>query len=311
MGRPLVRLLMAVVGLVVLSGYAAAAYLSYALLRLLLSGGPSPAVLVAYVLLLGAVIGYVSYRAGTRQLLAELDARPLSRAQSPRLYRRLDDLAARMGVETPDVMLARLSTPNAFAIGGPTSGRIVVDERLFRLLSARELEAILAHELAHLASYDGLVKTLAYSLLRTVAGMLMLALLPLTLLIRGLASGFAWFRGRPAGWAETTPGRLHRGVELFVATGLFALTLPLLAYSRRREYAADGRAVDVTGHPAALARALRKIERASQSPWDLLSTLYLSGDDEGPLTRMLSTHPATDDRIKRLRERARVPASRR
>jgi heat shock protein HtpX len=58
----------------------------------------------------------------------------------------------------------------------------------------------------------------------------------------------------------------------------------------------------VTGNPVALARALRKIQRASEPGWGLLSTLYVHGDDDGLLTRLLSTHPPMDDRIERLVE---------
>ena len=76
-----------------------------------------------------------------------------------------------------------------------------------------------------------------------------------------------------------------------------------LALSRRREFAADDRAAAVTGDP--LARALRKIERATGGPWELLSQLYVRGEEDTCLRDLLSTHPDTDRRVERLRERAR------
>jgi heat shock protein HtpX len=86
--------------------------------------------------------------------------------------------------------------------------------------------------------------------------------------------------------------------------GFTALTLVLLAHSRRREFTADDRAASVTGNPLALARTLRKIERATKLRWGMTSPLYVHRDDERALTRLLSTHSAMDERVERLIERA-------
>jgi heat shock protein HtpX len=133
----------------------------------------------------------------------------------------------------------------------------------------------------------------------------MVALAPLRLATAGLARGWAWIRGRPLAPERTVFGRVQRAVVGLVALGLFGLTLGLLALSRRREFVADDRAAEVTGDPLALARALRKIERATGGPWELLSQLYVRGDEDGRIRELLSTHPDTDRRVERLRERAR------
>jgi heat shock protein HtpX len=293
---------MVVVGVATMALYAAGATLSYALMRPLWTGSVPLGTLVVYLSVLTVVMGYLSYRFGTRQLLSEVRAAPLSRATSPRLYRRLDALSDRYGIDPPRLFVAQLATPNAFALGSPGNAVVVVDRSLFRLLDAAEFEAILAHELAHVARYDGLVQTIGYSTLRTVTGLVLLFTLPVTLLVTGAARALAWIRGRPFEWSSTFPGQLRNGVAVAISVALFALTLPLLAYSRRREFAADARAVRATGNPAALALALRKIDRASRPGWGLLSTLYVSSEDDDPLTRLLSTHPRMDDRIERLRE---------
>jgi heat shock protein HtpX len=96
-----------------------------------------------------------------------------------------------------------------------------------------------------------------------------------------------------------------------VLSVLVVLTLLVRAHSRRREFAADERAAELTGRPLALARALRTIERASRPAGGLLATLYIHAEESDPLTRMLSTHPPMDERVERLvemaerRERAR------
>jgi heat shock protein HtpX len=87
-----------------------------------------------------------------------------------------------------------------------------------------------------------------------------------------------------------------------VAVCLFLLTAVVQAYSRHREYAADERAARATD-PLALARALEKIERAT-TPGGLLSTLVIHGDEKGPVTDLLASHPPMAERIERLRRTA-------
>jgi heat shock protein HtpX len=194
--------------------------------------------------------------------------------------------------------------PNAFALGGVGSGAIVLDGTLFRLLDEDELAGIVAHELAHLESGDGLVQTLAYSALRTTAGVILLFLAPILAIGTGLAVGVAWVAGNPAAWARNPIGRGRVLIERSVMLLFAAFTLVIFAYSRRREFAADDRAAEVTGDPLALARALRKIERASDPRWGLRSLLDVRGPEENSLQRLFSTHPATDERVERLVERA-------
>ena len=191
------------------------------------------------------------------------------------------------------------------ALGGARDGVVVVDRSLFTLLTTDELETIVAHECAHLASRDSLVQTLAYSAMRTVVGLLTLALLPLLLFVTGLARGVAWMRGRPMIWDDSSLGRFRALVSTGVVLVRGAFTLVIRAHSRRREFAADDRAASVTGKPFALARALAKIDRVSDPDWSLLSPLYTRGDETGSLGRVLSTHPATEARVERLLERVR------
>ncbi|WP_436906897.1 M48 family metallopeptidase [Halosimplex marinum] len=303
--RWVLRGLMVVVGVLTLAVYLAGAYLVYELARAVWAVRPPLSTLALYLAVLTVVFAFVSYRVGTAQILRSLRVWELPEGRAPTLYRRLAGFSDEMGIERPDVLVAEMGKPNALALGGGFGrGQVVVDRRLFSLLTFDELSAILAHELAHIERKDSLVQTFGYSVLQTLSGVAVLALAPVLLLGAGLARGVAWIRGRPEAWTRTVPGKLQRAVVGAVSLVFFALTLALLAHSRRREFAADDRAAEVTGDPLALARALRKIERASEGPWSLLSPLYVNGEEEGPLTRMLSTHPATDERVERLRERA-------
>lgn len=312
MARVGLRLLMAIVGLCLLAVYLALAALAYLAIELLASLAVGP--LTAVVALVGGSLlaGVLSYVLGARHLLATLDAHPLDRRRAPDAYRRFDRLVAEMDVAEPRLLVARLGEPNAFSVRGPRRSAVVVDASLFGLLTAAEFEAILAHELAHLETADALVQTLAYGLVRTLVGVLVLLTLPAILAVTGLARAVAWIRGRPAAWTRTLPARVRAAIEAVLLEVLLALTVAVRAHSRRREFAADRRSAAVTGRPLALVRALQKIERATRSGNGPLSTLYVRGEDEDPLADLFSTHPDTERRIERLRElagerRRRIP----
>ncbi|WP_299267636.1 M48 family metallopeptidase [Halorientalis sp.] len=274
MDRLGLRALMAGVGLSLLVGYGLAAWFVYSLLLWFWKSRPPLGTTIVVVGVAILVFAYLSYQYGTNRLLASVDAVDIQRERAPELYRRADRLAGNMRIETPRLLVADLSVPNALSLGSRTDGAVVLDRSLFRLLSPAELEGLLAHEFAHLESRDSLVQTLAYSGLRTLVGIVTVLLLPVTLFLTGLAQGVAWIRGRPTRWAEGSLGQLRLLVGNGIVVLFFLLTLVLRAHSRRRELAADDRAASVTDDPLALARALTKIDRVRDPDWSLLSPLY-------------------------------------
>lgn len=305
MRRPVLRGLMVVVGVTTLVVYLAASYLLYLLAKTVWALRPSTGTLLVGLAVATLVSAYVSYQVGTARLLRSTRASELPPERAPTLSRRVAAYSEAMGTARPLLLVGDVGQPNAFAVGGGLGrGAVVVDRRLFELLTLEELSAILAHELAHIDHRDSLVQTFGFSALQTLSGVVFLVVAPALVLATGFARALAWIRGDPTDWERTLPGLFRRGVEAAVSTGLFALTLGLLALSRRRELAADDRAAEVTGNPAALARALRKIERATEPGWGLRSQLYVRGDEDETLLRLLSTHPATDERVERLREHA-------
>jgi heat shock protein HtpX len=289
------RLAMVLVGLGVFGLYALGAVGLYLLLQWLVRGAALGA--TALVLLVFVTVGaYLNYRSGPARLVAGLDARELSRGRAPGVYRRFDRLASEMGVDPPALLVADLGVPNALSVGGPRQSAVVLDRRLFEVLSADELEGILAHELAHVRGYDTFVQTVALSLVRALAGVAGLVLSPLLLLAYGLDRGLAWATGRPA--REASVGEWVRlGAVVAVGLLLSVFTLAVLAYARRREFVADARAAEATGNPRALARALWKIRRATESMYGLRSLLYTHGESD---YRLLSTHPPLEERVRRL-----------
>ncbi|WP_323675432.1 M48 family metalloprotease [Halorubellus sp. PRR65] len=297
------RALSVLTGVLSVAFYAVLAVAFAVVVSAVLADPPSLWLLVAAVVGSALAFGYASYRAGATRILTALDAQYVPPETAPRLHERLDEIASRMGVQPPSVYVAALEAPNALAVGARGGGVVVLDHRLARILRPEELDAILAHELAHLEGYDGLVQTLATSVLQTVAGVAFLVLLPVGVLVAGVSRAATYPSGRRPVPLGVHLQRTHYRVGQLVVLALLAFTLALRAHSRRRELAADDRAVEVTGDPLALARGLRRIQRASDPYRGLWSSLFVHGEEDA-LSKLLATHPSMDDRIERLRERA-------
>ncbi|MFN7087526.1 MAG: zinc metalloprotease HtpX [Burkholderiales bacterium] len=218
----------------------------------------------------------------SRLTLAWYRARPLTATEAPDLWRVLHTLAARAGlpaVPVPHYVPSPLV--NAFAVGNRRDAAIALTDGLLRTLSARELVGVLAHETAHIAHDDLRVMGLADYVSRLTA------LFALAGQISLLASLPWWLVGA----AEIRwPGLL-----LLLFSPQLAL-LAQLGLSRVREFDADLAAARLTGDPEALASALVKIERVNRS-W----RAWLLPGWGNPEPSWLRTHPATEERIERLR----------
>jgi heat shock protein HtpX len=137
----------------------------------------------------------------------------------------------------------------------------------------------------------------------------MLLLFPIVLFLFGVDRAAAWIAGTPRQRQFGLMGLFQWAVSLLLGLVLGLLTLGVLAYSRRREFAADSRAATVTGKPGALARALVKIHEAARPRGGLLSLLYVQHDYQEQ-SRLLSTHPSLSDRVERLVGRTDHPVDR-
>ena len=215
-------------------------------------------------------------------LLRMIRARPITVRQAPGLYEVTRRLSSRAGLSTvPRLALIASPVPNAMTVGTPEAPVIGLTQGLLRQLPERELEAVLAHEISHVAHRDlGLLAMAqAYGRITATAGQIGLFLVPVALLLG--ATQLAW-------------------VGMALALGPVASTALTLAVSRQREFAADGLAVELTGDPAALASALQRIE--ARGRW--YARWFGMGSQAGP--DWLRSHPATEARVERLRVR---PAS--
>ena len=240
--------------------------------------------------LLTALFILFSYRlnpiASPQMAIRLFRGQPLNPAQAPELYRLLQQLATRAGLERlPMLFYLPSDVMNAFTTGTPKQAAIGLSDGLLRRMERRELAAVLAHELMHIVNQD--IRMMAFADLTSrvtgffsLAGQILLLInLPLFLFTE---ASLPW---RPI-------------LLLLLAPTISALVQ--LALSRNREYEADRGAAEISGDPLALASALTKMEGPHQR---ILEQILLPGP-RIPEPSLLRTHPPTEERIRRLQQLA-------
>lgn len=251
--------------------------------------GPAYAPIIAAA---GIGIALWQWWSSDKVAMRAMRAREVTPEEAPELHGMIDRLCALADMPKPRVGVADSSMPNAFATGrSPNRSVVCVTTGILRTLDAEELEAVLAHELSHVAHRDVLVMTVASSA-GIVAG----------LLTRGAQFG-ALSRGRNSGGAVAALGAI--AVSLIVYAVSFLL---LRLLSRYRELCADRSAAYLTMKPRALASALTKIsgDMAAIPQQDLrqgstVNALLLVPAVRGlSLKTLTATHPSLEDRLAQL-----------
>lgn len=217
----------------------------------------------------------------SRLTLSLYRARPIAQYEAPELWRMLEILARRAGLERPPLPYYVPSrTVNAFAVGGRRDAAIAMTDGLLARLTMAELAAVLAHETAHIANGDLRVMNLADYVSRLTGGFAMVGLLLIFLLAPFYALGLIDIE-----WA---------GLGLLALSPHLA-SLAQMGLSRVREFKADLTAARLTGDPVALASALGKVDQAANS-W----RRWLLPGWGNPDPSWLRSHPPTTQRIARL-----------
>lgn len=236
-----------------------------------------------------------SYWFSDRIVLKMYKAQEASKADAPELYEMVRRLARKADIPAPRVYIINQPQPNAFATGrNPEHAAVAVTTGIMRILSAEELEGVIAHELAHVKNRDILIGTVA----ATIAGA-----------ISYLAYMAQWAMIFGGGDDDEGGNPLVAIVMMIVAP--VAAMLIQMAISRSREYAADAGGAKIAGNPRYLANALRKLNSASQqipmkaepATAHMFIVNPLSG---GRMAKLFSTHPPMEERIARLEEMRRV-----
>lgn len=240
------------------------------------------------------------YFMATRETLALSGARQIQKADEPRLYRIVENLAITEGLPMPKVYVINDPAPNAFATGrDPKNAVVAATTGLLELMDDSELEGVMAHEMGHVKNYDIRVSLVVFGLVIAVG------------LLADLTFRMIFLGGRNRGGN----GNAGPAMLIILVVGIVAAILaPIVAgvvqaaVSRQREYLADATGALTTRNPEGLASALQKlgeygrpVARTNTS----MSHLWISDPNRpGFVARLFSTHPPIADRVARLRGNA-------
>ena len=248
----------------------------------------------------GIGIAFYQWWSSDRVAMRAMRAREVTPEEAPELHGMIDRLCALADMPKPRVGVSDLDIPNAFATGrSPNRAVVCVTTGIMRTLDAEELEAVLAHELSHVAHRDVLVMTMASSA-GIVAGML----------TRSAQYG-SFGLGRSRNNNGAIPAYLAALVVSLVVYAISFLLTRML--SRYRELCADRSGAYLTMNPGALATALQKIsgEISAIPQKDLrapaaMNAFFIAPAISGMTWKTLtSTHPSLEQRLEQL---ARIQA---
>jgi heat shock protein HtpX len=245
---------------------------------------------------LAVLMNFGAYWFSDKIVLRMYGAREVSEAEAPQLHAAVRRLSLAAGVPMPKVYIIPTDSPNAFATGrNPEHAAVAATEGILRMLSADELEGVLAHEMAHVRNRDILIGTVA----ATLAGAVMM--------LARFAQFAAIFGGGGRDRDDDRGGLL--GMLFLAIVAPIGAMLIQMAVSRSREYLADESGAKFCGKPLSLARALEKISGVSREvPMDATPAtahmFIVSPLTGGGLLSLFSTHPPVEKRVERLRAMA-------
>jgi heat shock protein HtpX len=244
------------------------------------------------------VMVVVQYYMSDRLILMSTGAKEVSSEHAPQLHLMVKTLADRYEMPMPKVAIIDTAVPNAFATGrNPKNALVAVTVGIQQRLSERELQAVIGHELAHVANRDMRILAIA-NFLVTLTSFLM------TMLFWNMLFGGMGSRRNNGGGGMMM-------VYLVTILVYFVGQLLVLALTRYREFGADHTGSEISGDPGALADALEKISgTVAGIPDQDLRKLQTANafliipaalKSQGSMN-LFSTHPPLEERVRRLRE---------
>jgi heat shock protein HtpX len=245
-----------------------------------------------YGLVAAVAMNAFSYFFSEKLSLMTYSAQPVTPQEHPEIYARVapivQGLAQRMNIPMPRLWLIPEASPNAFATGrNPNHASVAFTEGILSLMTDRELEGVIAHELGHVLHRDILTSSVAATLASAITFLARMAF---------------WFGPRRD---DDDEGGGWGGILMMILAPVAAMLIQM-AISRSREFDADAASAKYTGSPDELISALGKLETGVQRiPMDdatpaTAHLFILNPFSGGGIARMFSTHPSTEERIARL-----------
>lgn len=247
---------------------------------------------------IGLVMNLLSYWFSDKIALMAHRAQPVTREQLPQVYEIVERLTRKAGLPMPRIFVIPSMAPNAFATGrNPAHAAVAVTEGILKILDRRQLEGVLAHELAHVQNRDILIATIAAA----VAG-----------LISSLGHVIQWgaiFGGFGRRDDDEGGSNVFAALAWAVLAPIIALVVQL-AVSRSREFGADASGAALVGDPEPLADALMALEAGNERHHyefggPATAHLFIVNPFRGAgstFLKLFSTHPPVEERVARLRE---------
>jgi heat shock protein HtpX len=262
----------------------------------ILGGGSTGAMTIGLALAFVMVGG--SYWFSDKLALRSAKAQVITRDDHPEFYAMVERLAQRAGLPMPRVAISPSDQPNAFATGrGPSNAVVCATTGLLTSMHPAEVEAVMAHELMHVKHRDILIGSVAAAIATAIS------------FVAQMAMFASMFGG--GGNDEDRPNPI--AVLAMALLAPIAASLIQMAVSRSREFEADRGAAELLGTGDQLANALERIEvLAARRPMAVApaqAQAYIhnplaeahGGKQGANMARLFSTHPATEERISRLR----------
>ena len=257
----------------------------------MLAFGPNPFFMII-ALAFASISAFIAYYNSDKIILRLNNARPATREEDLQLKVILEGLCIATGMPKPRLYIIEDPALNAFATGrNPDNAVIAITTGLLAKLDKYELEAVMAHELAHIKNYDVLLQTIVTVMVGFVV------------ILSDFTFRIMLTRNNSDGRAKLVI--LAVGILFMILAPIF-LKLMQLALSRRREYLADATAVQITRNPGGLINALEKL---TNDPTELkaacrsTASLYIVSPFKvkEKAAKMFATHPPIKDRVEAIR----------
>jgi heat shock protein HtpX len=242
-----------------------------------------------------AVYALIQYFAASKLAVAMTGAKEIEKRDNPRFYRIVENLSITLGMPMPKVYIIEDSAPNAFATGrDPKHAVVAATTGLIDIMDDRELNAVMAHEMGHVQNYDIRVSMIAFGLVSAIG------------ILSDIVIRMMFFGGDNRN-SNSNPILLVVGIIVLILAPIIA-TIVQLAIGRQREYLADASGALTTRDSEGMASALEKLQlygKPMQKQQSSTAQLFISNPlKSGFFSKLFSSHPPLEDRIKRLRENA-------